>query len=101
MILQVKCLQSVNGWETMYSYDMMPYRVREKIRECKYNLCAACVGTLAFRIASNRGDQYSHTNEYYLVQAINRMIEMLDEESESNSFDVTPKVAKRIYWGRF
>lgn len=40
---QTNCLQQDEGWLHMDHYDDMGPKVRQRMRESPFNLCAACV----------------------------------------------------------
>lgn len=45
---QGKCLINSEGWQYMrWVFDRFPPRVRERLRDSPFNICAACVGDVA------------------------------------------------------
>jgi hypothetical protein len=53
-VLQVDCLLSADGWQTIGFYDDMPPPVRARLRESSFNLCAVCVVERAHIITGAR-----------------------------------------------
>lgn len=37
------CLEGDEGWKHMNAFDCMPSYMKELLRYCPYNLCAACI----------------------------------------------------------
>ncbi len=48
-VFQGMCIVSASGQDTISCYDEMMPRVRERLRNSRYNLCAACVETQAMK----------------------------------------------------
>lgn len=44
---QVVCLESFAGQQTMWCFDRLPPRVRQRLRCSPFNLCSACLADRA------------------------------------------------------
>lgn len=59
---QGKCLVNAEGYRFMTGfYDYMPPEAREKLRNSRFNICAACVREEALRLA---GDNFVRIEHY-------------------------------------
>ncbi len=68
---QNNCLVSENGWEYMSYFDVFPPVIRARVRESRFNLCAACVGTVAYNLRRRASSDYIyHIEDRYYLKAI-------------------------------
>jgi hypothetical protein len=70
---QVKCKTADAGHVWIHYYDRLPSRVRQRLAESPFNICAACLDIEAHAVAAERGFRRPTLRIYLsVIEAIER-----------------------------
>lgn len=62
MVNQTSCLVAEKGWMWMGRFDDMPVSIRQRMRDSRFNLCAACVSEEAWDLIRDDSGEYTVPN---------------------------------------
>lgn len=88
MINQTSCLMAEEGWRYMDIMDDWPVPIRERVRNSRFNICAACVNEKAWDLAREEAGTRWVTNpelRHYL-KAIRNVEAEIDEMERAPQF---------------